>query len=67
MSEPDCSQQAYAEERHDHDRRRLEDRLAEAEKLLSVCRDEFAKLPRSLAYDFTYIPKLDAFLSTTDY
>jgi hypothetical protein len=40
-------------------------RLAEAERLLRMCRDEFNGLPHSLGYDFTHTPKLDAFLGAS--
>lgn len=42
--------------------RRLLDERAKALSLLKKCRDELNGLPRSLGYDFTHTPELDAFL-----
>ena len=38
-------------------------RLEAANALLRKCRDEFARLPHSLGYDFTHLPEIDAHLS----
>lgn len=42
--------------------KRAESRLAAADALLRKCRDEFAAIPRSLGYDFTHLPEIDAHL-----
>ena len=41
-------------------------RLALARELLCECREGFDVIPRSLAFNITHIPKIEAFLAKLD-